>query len=119
MPNKISQTSSRPVGLAESQAVARPRPAAQDQARESGQAGAPAVEITDGARQLATLEKAIANVPVVSDARVAEVSQALTRGTYRVDGQKIADRLLRSDAELAAAHSGPAQGTSGSGAKER
>jgi flagellar biosynthesis anti-sigma factor FlgM len=119
MPNKISQTPSRPVGLAESQAVARPRPASQDQARESATTSAPAVEITDGARQLATLEKAIANVPVVSDARVAEVSLALTRGTYRVDGQKIADRLLRSDVELAAAHSAPVHGKSGPGTQER
>jgi negative regulator of flagellin synthesis FlgM len=59
------------------------------------------VQITGVARQLATLEQAVRDAPVVNTARVAQISSALAQGTYKVDSQHIADQLVQSDKELA------------------
>jgi hypothetical protein len=37
----------------------------------------------------------------VNTVRVAQISSALEQGTYKVDSQQIADRLVQSDKELA------------------
>jgi negative regulator of flagellin synthesis FlgM len=59
------------------------------------------VQITGAARQLASLEQAVRGAPDVNTARVAQISSALEQGTYKVDSQQIADRLVQSDKELA------------------
>lgn len=102
MNTKISGMEPRPIGIAGSAPVSRARDAASgDDATAS--AGSADVSITQGARQLATLEKRIASLPEVDEARVAATSQALEQGRYQVDPQRIASRLIRMDAELFAA----------------
>lgn len=100
MSNKISGVDSRlgPVGA--SQPVARSREQSPNEASTGDTRSG--VQITDGARQLAALEKAIAAVPVVDDARVSAVSRAIDDGSYTVQPGRIADKLLRMDQELAA-----------------
>ena len=58
------------------------------------------VTLTDGARQLQKLAEAVAAVPVVDDARVAAVKEAVDQGTYQVDAQRVADRILQANREL-------------------
>ncbi len=75
----------------------------QDQAAGVAEGGAAAgvdVRITGAARDLAAIEQGLRELPVVDEARVAAVRQRLDEGSYRVDPQKIADRLLHVERDL-------------------
>lgn len=69
------------------------KPAAQAQA-------AGVVELTPGAERLQALTRAVADVPEVDAARVAEFRQALADGTYQVDADTIADKFARLETAL-------------------
>jgi negative regulator of flagellin synthesis FlgM len=64
--------------------------------------GSSPVQITDQARQLASLEHAVNSLPVVNESRVAEIRLALEEGRYQIDAERIADKLLRTENELSA-----------------
>jgi negative regulator of flagellin synthesis FlgM len=59
------------------------------------------VQITDTASRLITAEQALADVPVISQARVAKVSESLAAGTYKVSPERIANKLLQFERWLA------------------
>jgi negative regulator of flagellin synthesis FlgM len=103
MNTKINGVETRPVAVAGGQPVARVRDVATGDEAAAAPAGGADVSITEGARQLATLEKAIAALPIVDDARVAATSLALEQGRYQADPQRIADRLIRMDYEMSSA----------------
>ena len=105
MTHKIDGLDGRPVGVTGGSGVARPRDVGQEN-RATGKAdqdSGSGVQITSAARQLAALEKVIAQIPVVDEARVKTISAAIADGRYQVDADKIAARVLRSDAELSEA----------------
>jgi negative regulator of flagellin synthesis FlgM len=58
------------------------------------------VEISGGARNLASLEQTIKDLPAVDSAKVAQLSTAIEQGTYVVNSQHIADNLIQMDKEL-------------------
>lgn len=58
------------------------------------------VRITQQARQLAALEKAVQTLPAVSDARVAAIRLAIAQGSYEVAPERIAEKLLKMTQEL-------------------
>ena len=58
------------------------------------------VQISGGARNLASLEQAVKDMPAVNTAKVAQISAAIEQGTYTVNSQHIADRLMQMDKEL-------------------
>jgi len=58
-------------------------------------------QITDSAKGLAALEQAVRDLPAVDTARVQQVSSKLASGTYKVDAGRVADKLLRSEQDLA------------------
>lgn len=58
------------------------------------------VAVTTNARQLASLEAAIAAAPVEDTARIDAVRQQIADGSYEVDPQRVADRLLSMDQSL-------------------
>jgi len=103
MNTKIDGVETRPVAVTGGQPVARVRDVATGDEAAASPAGGADVSITEGARQLATLEKAIAALPIVDDARVAATSLALEQGRYQADPQRIADRLIRMDYEMSSA----------------
>jgi negative regulator of flagellin synthesis FlgM len=105
MTQKIDGIEGRPVSVTGGSSVARPRNVGQEhQAAGKSQTQARSnIEITHAARQLATLEKVIAQIPVVDAARVKTISSAMADGRYKVDNQRVADKLLRSEADLAEA----------------
>jgi negative regulator of flagellin synthesis FlgM len=82
-------------------AVQRPQDAAtggtQSNASSSGGSN---VQITGTARQLASLEKAVRDLPAVNDARVAQIGNAIEQGTYTVDAKHIANQLIQMDKAL-------------------
>jgi negative regulator of flagellin synthesis FlgM len=99
--NKIGGYGNRPVHNGTGKTVSRERDAGApaSQSAEAGKAATP-VRITDQARQLAALERAVQDAPVVNDARVAAVRTAIEEGRYEVVPERIADRLLRMEQEL-------------------
>lgn len=88
------------VGPARSRAVAKP---------EQGDEGAgarraekrDAVEITDTAARLKAVEARLAEVPDVDRARVEDVRRRIDSGEYRPDADRIAQKLIRMEKELA------------------
>jgi negative regulator of flagellin synthesis FlgM len=99
--NKIGGYGNRPVQTGTGKSVSRERDAgtSASQSAESGKAMTP-VQITDQARQLAALERAVQDAPVVNEARVAAVRLAVEEGRYEVAPERIADKLLRMEQEL-------------------
>lgn len=100
MINKTNGVDTRPVAVGAGTAVPRTRDADSDNAQSAVAQAVEGVQITDGARQLAALEHAIAEVPVVSQERVDNVSRAINEGRYQVRAEKIADKMLRLDQTL-------------------
>jgi negative regulator of flagellin synthesis FlgM len=99
MSTKISGIDNRAAPVASGQPVRR----SQDSTTENAPPAHPSapVQITDAARQLAALEQALKSVPVVNEAKVAEIRKAIADGTYKIEPEKIADSLLRNDQEMA------------------
>jgi negative regulator of flagellin synthesis FlgM len=58
------------------------------------------VTLTDSARQLQKLADAVANSPGMDPARVATLKDAVDRGEYRVDADRVAAKMLRLEREL-------------------
>ena len=84
-------------------AVQRPQDAASGGAQSSGGStgsSSESVQITGVARQLSSLEQAIRDLPAVNDAKVAQLSNAIEQGSYSVNSQHIADRLIQTGREL-------------------
>ena len=58
------------------------------------------VNVSDQAKQLASVEQTLQSLPAVNEGRVAEIRTAIQEGRYQVDPQRIADKLLRFEQEL-------------------
>ena len=101
MTNKIGGYGNRPVHNGTDKSVSRERDAgtSASQSAEGSKATTP-VQITDQARQLAALERAVQDAPVVNEARVAAVRLAVEEGRYEVVPERIADKLLHLENEL-------------------
>ncbi|MEP5765397.1 MAG: flagellar biosynthesis anti-sigma factor FlgM [Halieaceae bacterium] len=67
--------------------------------REPTGAGADSVMLTDKAQQLLQLEEQLAQFPAVDSKRVESIRQAIADGSYQVDAERIADRMLQLEAE--------------------
>jgi negative regulator of flagellin synthesis FlgM len=59
------------------------------------------VHLTGAARSLAAIEQSLRALPAVDELRVAAVQQRLHDGSYEIDPQRVADRLLRLESDLA------------------
>jgi negative regulator of flagellin synthesis FlgM len=99
--NKIGGYGDRPVHNGTGKSVSRERDAgaSASQSTEANKASTP-VRITDQARQLAALERAVQDTPVVNEARVNAIRLAVEEGRYEVVPERIADKLLRMEQEL-------------------
>ncbi len=60
-----------------------------------------AVSLTEDAALLRALDEQIAATPAVNAARVEEVRTALANGEYRVDPERIAEKLLAAEGGVA------------------
>ncbi len=104
MTNKIGGYGNGPVQTGTGKSVSRERDAgtSASQSTDAGKAATP-VRITDQARQLAALERAVHDAPVVNESRVAAVRLAVEEGRYEVSPERIAAKLLRMETELRSA----------------
>ncbi|ROR34904.1 flagellar biosynthesis anti-sigma factor FlgM [Inmirania thermothiophila] len=79
--------------------VERSEPSARQQ-----ETGRPAtydtVSLTDTARTLQSLTERLAELPVVDTQRVEQLRQAIADGSYQVDPQRVAARLLAFESAL-------------------
>ncbi len=97
---KIGNYQNRPVQAGTEKKVTQAGgESSQSPAEASAASGSP-VQITGQARQLASLEQAVQALPIVNEARVAEIRDAIEEGRYQVDAERVADKLLRSEQEL-------------------
>lgn len=98
MTTKISGYQNPPVQVGSDKTVPRARDGAAGSANTAGPSSP--VRITDQARQLAALEQAVQGMPVINEAKVAEIRLAIEEGRYEVAPERIAEKLLRMDQEL-------------------
>ena len=101
MTTKIDGLHSRPVHVGTDRKVSSTSDAAATPAKSQVAAMSP-VRITDQARQLAALEQALNDVPVVNESRVEAIRLAIETGQYEVNPERIAAKLLRTERELSA-----------------
>ena len=92
-------------------AVQRPQDAATGGLKNSNGSGTPSVQITGTARQMASLEQAVRDLPAVNDTKVAQISAAIEQGTYKVDARDIANKLIQMDKSLEDVPNGSGSGT--------
>jgi negative regulator of flagellin synthesis FlgM len=62
------------------------------------------VQISPLSSHLQAIEQGFADTPIVNSARVAEIRQAISNGHFKVDAEKVADRLLATVQDLIRAH---------------
>lgn len=104
VPNRVNSIETRALRTASAAPVARQTGEAPEAAAAAGTGSGGDVNITGAARGLAALEQELRGLPAVNEARVAAVRQRLEDGSYRVDPQRIADRLLQLEQDLARAN---------------
>jgi negative regulator of flagellin synthesis FlgM len=62
------------------------------------------VELSTVSSSLQAIERGFAETPVVDTARVDEIKQAIANGHFKVNADKVADRLLQTVQDLLQAH---------------
>lgn len=68
---------------------------------ESGKSStADTVSLSENAVQLGKIDNSVINAPVVDTQRVEQVKQAISDGTYKVDAEKVADKLMQFESIL-------------------
>jgi len=58
------------------------------------------VTLTDGAVRLQKLARAVADAPATDAARIASVKDSVARGEYRINPERVADKILQAEREL-------------------
>jgi len=98
---KIGGFDSTPVPPSTGRTVKRSNDSSQSASAKGAAAASDGSAITDSAKHLAEIEQTVQALPAVNDARVQDVSNRLANGTYEINAERIADKLLSSEKELA------------------
>lgn len=97
--NKITGLEPKPARVTASPAVRAPAGATANAG--DTPASGDDVQLTGAARHLAAIEQSLRALPAVDELRVSAVKQRLQDGTYEIDPQRVADKLLRMERDLA------------------
>ena len=79
----------------EAKAPALPAKAEQTASTQSGES----VHLSNEAQQLQKITDSLRDQPVVNKARVAELKQAIADGSYQIDNDRLASKLLNFEAQ--------------------
>ncbi len=66
----------------------------------AGAAAGDKVSLTETTVRLRALHGSLANAPVVDEAKVASIKAAIANGSYHIDPNRIADKLIQFEREL-------------------
>lgn len=94
MTTKINGLEGHAVKTAEASAVARARAATSGDSGARSQPNASGVQITESARQMAALEATVRRLPQVDEAKVAKIRKAIENGSYTIDAEATATKLM-------------------------
>ena len=97
--NKVSGVDAKPVRVASAGAVHKRLEQSAGKAGSSAASEAD-VHLTGASRNLAAIEQSLKEMPAVDELRVSAVRQRLTSGDYKIDPQRVADRLLSLERDL-------------------
>jgi negative regulator of flagellin synthesis FlgM len=105
MTEKINGQGFRPADTAGARRSDATKPAdsqGQSRAAATGQSAAArdTVRITQSGLLMSKLEELVQGTPVVDHERVAAIKDSLASGTYEIDDQQVADRLLRFERDV-------------------
>ena len=104
MTEKINGQGFRPSDTAATRRSEAAKPAAsQGQGRPAAaQSGAASdtVSITQSGLLMRKLEELVQSTPVVDRERVAAIKESLASGTYEIDDQRVADKMLRFERDV-------------------
>jgi negative regulator of flagellin synthesis FlgM len=73
-----------------------PQPVADQQAKTQGARGEH-VSLSNQAKSLKQLEQKLGDYPEMDDERISEIRSALENGTYKIDAEKLAQKMLEMD----------------------
>ncbi len=100
MASKIGGFDNRPVQVSNDRTVKRSGDSSTSNTESTANAETDPVQITGSARQLAKLEQHLQELPAVDEARVADIRDALATGRYKVNAQRVADKMLSMEDQL-------------------
>ena len=104
MTQKIDGQGYRPVDTAGTQRSEKSKAARQSTSRSEGSKGTPAsgdtVNVSRSGLLMSRLQEVVHNSPAVDTTRVAAIKDAVSSGSYQVDDQRVADKLLRYERNL-------------------
>ena len=104
MTEKINGQGLRPTDTAGTRRAEAAKPASQGQSRaattDSSASTADTVSITNSGLLMSKLEELVQRAPVVDQERVAAIKDAIASGTYEIDDQRVADRLLKFERDV-------------------
>jgi len=102
MADKINGLGRPPVDISRSQPGAVGKAGDANRATAAKQPGAPddGVSITSTATNLQRIEAELAALPEIDERRVEEIRQQVESGTYRINAERLADRLIRTELGL-------------------
>jgi negative regulator of flagellin synthesis FlgM len=98
VPNKVNMES-KPVRIASAGAVHKRLEQSAGKAESSAASGSD-VHLTGSSRNLAAIEQSLKEMPAIDELRVSVVRQRLSSGDYKIDPQRVADRLLSLERDL-------------------
>lgn len=70
---------------------------------DSAQTGGTSVHLGAAAAQLQSMENSMADSPLVNEAKVAEIKQAISEGRFQVNSRAVADSLIKTVNDLISA----------------
>ena len=102
MTDKITSQGRNNLDITQTRARAVDAPRKSESGAQGKRADAPqdAVELTDTATNLKRIEAQLAGTPEVDQSRVDELRQQVDDGSYEVDHEQIAQKMLRLDQDL-------------------
>jgi negative regulator of flagellin synthesis FlgM len=105
VPNRINQLDGGAVSSGTGSAVEGIAPSKSVGSAAGGSNGSPgaapdSVSITPSGRALAAVSQAVQEAPEVDNARVSTLQQAIASGSYSVDADRIAGRMLQLEQDL-------------------